>query len=201
MKTNFSPPVIQTERLIVRMAAPDEAQAIVDYYKENADHLAPSSSKWPPGFFEREHWEKQAILNRQEFEQDLSMRTFIYEKNSLRPATGDDCHAIIGSINISGIMRRAAQFCYLGYGLSRHKEGQGYMTEALRQIIPFVFDQLNVHRIMANYMPHNWRSANVLRKLGFRVEGFAREYLYLNGTWEDHVLTSLTSKNWKSDCN
>jgi len=48
-----------------------------------------------------------------------------------------------------------------------------------------------VHRIHANYMPHNRRSGAVLRRLGFVVDGFARDYLQINGRWEDHVLTSL----------
>jgi len=44
---------------------------------------------------------------------------------------------------------------------------------------------------MANYQPSNERSAEVLRKLGFSIEGFARDYLFLAGQWRDHVLTAL----------
>lgn len=51
---------------------------------------------------------------------------------------------------------------------------------------------------MANYMPHNRRSGNVLKSLGFNIEGYARDYLYINGYWEDHILTSLTNKNWEN---
>ena len=181
------------------MGQPAEAQAIASYFASNADHLAPSSSKWPAEFLQPDYWERQTVLAKEEFDQGVSMKTFIYEKEPESLGHGTGGEGIIGSINISGIMRRAAQFCYLGYGLAREKQGQGYMTEALEQVIPFVFDRLNIHRIMANYVPHNWRSANVLRKLGFKIEGFAREYLYLNGNWEDHVLTSITSKNWKSE--
>jgi len=56
---------------------------------------------------------------------------------------------------------------------------------------------MNLHRIMANYVPTNERSASVLKKLGFQVEGYARDYLYLNGKWRDHILTSLTNKDWQ----
>jgi len=51
--------------------------------------------------------------------------------------------------------------------------------------------------VMANFMPHNTRSNAVLRRLGFIVEGYARDYLFVNGTWRDHVLTSLTNQDWK----
>lgn len=50
---------------------------------------------------------------------------------------------------------------------------------------------------MANYMPHNQRSGNLLRRLGFVVEGYARDYLLINGRWEDHIQTSLINPNWK----
>ena len=46
---------------------------------------------------------------------------------------------------------------------------------------------------MANYMPTNEASGKVLKRLGFTVEGYARDYLCLNGKWEDHILTSLTN--------
>ena len=54
-----------------------------------------------------------------------------------------------------------------------------------------------MHRIMANYMPHNQRSGNLLKKLGFVVEGYARDYLLINGKWEDHILTSLNNDNYE----
>ncbi len=49
-----------------------------------------------------------------------------------------------------------------------------------------------MHRIMANYMPHNMRSGHLLTKLGFEREGYAKQYLQINGEWRDHVLTALT---------
>ncbi len=71
------------------------------------------------------------------------------------------------------------------------------MTEAVGRGIDFAFGQMNVHRIMANYVPSNLKSAAVLNRLGFVVEGYARDYLCLNGTWQDHVMTSLTNQNWR----
>jgi ribosomal-protein-alanine N-acetyltransferase len=50
---------------------------------------------------------------------------------------------------------------------------------------------------MADYMPRNRRSAAVLRQAGFVVEGYAREYLRIDGRWEDHVLTAITNPDWK----
>lgn len=47
---------------------------------------------------------------------------------------------------------------------------------------------------MANYIPSNIRSENVLQKLGFEKEGYAKKYLKINGLWQDHILTSLVNK-------
>ena len=72
------------------------------------------------------------------------------------------------------------------------------MREALEEAaIPFVFNKMRIHRINANYLPRNERSGGLLRRLGFTVEGYARDYLYINGRWEDHILTSCTNPDWK----
>jgi ribosomal-protein-alanine N-acetyltransferase len=99
-------------------------------------------------------------------------------------------------VNLNGIVRGVAWYCNLGYGLAENRQGRGIMREALQLAIQYGFKDLNLHRIQANYMPHNRRSGGLLRRLGFTVEGYARDYLYLNGAWEDHVLTSLTNPNW-----
>ncbi len=70
------------------------------------------------------------------------------------------------------------------------------MTEGLRAAIEFVFKKLNFHRVMANHLPENTRSEALLKRLGFEREGYAREYLFLNGAWRDHVLNSLVNPNW-----
>jgi ribosomal-protein-alanine N-acetyltransferase len=71
------------------------------------------------------------------------------------------------------------------------------MIEALQAAIAFVFGPLRVHRIQANYMPHNLRSGRLLERLGFVEEGLARDYLLIDGRWRDHVLTSLTNLEWQ----
>ena len=68
----------------------------------------------------------------------------------------------------------------------------------LEKAISYVFNVKNIHRIMANYLPENKASAKVLNKLGFIVEGRAKNYLRINGIWRDHILTSLTNNNWQT---
>ena len=104
--------------------------------------------------------------------------------------------AIIGFCNFSQIFRGPFQACYLGYHIDSTFQGKGLMSEAVTKATEYMFEIQNLHRIMANYMPSNERSARLLHKLGFVVEGHAKKYLLINGRWEDHVLTSLTNENW-----
>ncbi|GJA95297.1 hypothetical protein KAM358_31290 [Aeromonas caviae] len=65
------------------------------------------------------------------------------------------------------------------------------MQEVVAAGIDHLFRERGLHRIMASYMPANLRSGALLERLGFEQEGYARDYLMINGRWEDHVLTAL----------
>ena len=62
---------------------------------------------------------------------------------------------------------------------------------SLLALVIYAFEELQLHRLMANYQPENVRSGRVLERLGFVREGFAQAYLHIDGTWRDHVLTAL----------
>jgi ribosomal-protein-alanine N-acetyltransferase len=68
------------------------------------------------------------------------------------------------------------------------------MLEAVRGAVAYAFGSLGLHRVTANYMPRNRRSGSVLRRAGFVVEGYARDYLLINGRWEDHMLTAIVNR-------
>ena len=64
-------------------------------------------------------------------------------------------------------------------------------TAAVRAVIPFVFDSLELHRLEAACLPTNTASIKLLEKTGFKREGLARRYLRINGVWQDHLLYAL----------
>ncbi|TAF20757.1 MAG: GNAT family N-acetyltransferase [Nostocales cyanobacterium] len=186
---NSELPLITTNRLLLRVAIPEDIPQILQYFTINKAYLTPFSPSWADGFFTAEFWEYQIEQYHREFIHDYSLRLFIYPK--IKP------QQIIGVVNFSSFVRGAANFCNVGYNLAEAAQGHGYMTEALKAGTEYIFEELNFHRIMANYMPHNRRSGNVLKRLSFVIEGYARDYLLINGKWEDHILTSLTNHNWK----
>jgi len=64
----------------------------------------------------------------------------------------------------------------------------GHMTGAVRAVLPFAFATLRLHRVEAACIPTNTPSIRLLERCGFSREGYARQYLCINGIWQDHLL-------------
>ena len=180
-------PELRTERLIVALARPGMHAAMAGFLERNfASHLARWSPPVEPSFFTEAFWRERLALSVDEFHADRAARFVIRDKDE---ASGD----IIGTCSYTNIVRGAFHACHLGYQVARSHEGLGLMSEALRAANAYMFETMRLHRIMANYRPENERSARVLERLGFVREGVARDYLFIDGAWRDHVLTSLTN--------
>lgn len=186
-------PILFSKRLVLTLPATHQVDAVVDYYLRNREHVANSQALMPDAFYTTHHWRERLRKNQEAYMEDAALNLFVF----IRKGENEYEQRVIGSVNFTSIIRRAAQFCYLGYSIDKDCQGQGYMTEAVGRGIDFAFGEMNVHRIMANYVPSNLKSAAVLSRLGFVVEGYARDYLCLNGTWQDHVMTSLTNQSWQ----
>lgn len=162
---------------------------MTDFYRRNQEYLQPTYPTFTPAFFKEDAWRTRLSAAQEEFQARSSMRTVIF---------GPDGRAI-GVANFHSFAYRPLYDCLLGYAMDEHEQGKGILTEVLTGAIPYVFKTFNLHRITAGYMPRNERSARVLRKLGFRVEGYFRDYLLINGKWEDHVVTSILNEEWQPE--
>jgi [ribosomal protein S5]-alanine N-acetyltransferase len=96
--------------------------------------------------------------------------------------------ALVGGLTLANIRRGVAQAASLGYWMGLPFIRRGYMTAAVRAVIPFAFATLRLHRLEAACIPINAGSIRLLEKNGFAREGYAREYLCINGIWQDHLL-------------
>ena len=177
---------LESERLALTLPGPEEAGEVLAFYQANQQHHEPWDPPRPSGFYSEAYWRAQLQAARKEFEADVSLRLFLRHRD-------DPQGKVIGSANFTSFSRGPFQACRLGYSLDEGAVGHGYMTEGLRRALSYVFDDLGLHRVEANYIPVNERSGRVLRRLGFVVNGYARDYLFINGAWRDHVLTSLTN--------
>ncbi len=106
-------------------------------------------------------------------------------------------NALLGGISLTNIRRGVAETCSIGYWIGHRHARQGYMTDGLRLALKFAFERLRLHRVEAACLPHNAPSRGLLLKSGFREEGYAREYLCIDGKWQDHVLFGMLVSDWR----
>ncbi|MDQ3328703.1 MAG: GNAT family N-acetyltransferase [Chloroflexota bacterium] len=182
------PAILNTPRLILRLPKPELAGEVLRYYSENAEHFAPTSPLSPPDADTVEYWQSQLAHSLQQARAGLGLRLFLFS----RAAPSD----VLGNISVTNIVRDSAQYGDLGYNLAASAQGQGFMTEAAREVIRYAFEDLELHRISAAYLPHNHRSARLLERLGFSIDGLARGLLYIQGRCQDHVRASLLNDRW-----
>ncbi len=173
---------LETKNLIIKTLDERYAKKILQYYEENRDFFKKYDPSRPHKFYTLAEQVKILYNERQDFRKGNSIRFFIFLKEEDK---------IIGSISASNIVGGVFMSCYLGYKLHKDYLRQGYMEEALREVIDYLFSSLKLHRIEANIMPFNTASINLVEKLNFKREGLAPKYLKINGNWEDHIHYSL----------
>ncbi|HZQ95516.1 MAG TPA: GNAT family protein [Candidatus Sulfotelmatobacter sp.] len=90
------------------------------------------------------------------------------------------------------------QHAELGYWLGVPSWGQGYATEAGREMLRYGFEELRLHRIFASHFKHNAASGRVLQKLGMRHEGCQREHLHKWNLFVDSELYGILRPEWEA---
>ncbi|AXS39500.1 GNAT family protein [Breoghania sp. L-A4] len=172
-------PVLRSQRLYMR------APVIGDYPSWSAlralsrDFLTPWEPSWPEDDLTRSAFRRRLRRYLHEQRSDRSYTFFVFK------AAGD---ILLGGVTLSSIRRGVTQSCSLGYWIGQPHARNGYMSEAVSVIVPFIFDGLRLHRCEAACLPQNQASIGLLQKAGFTQEGYARGYLKIAGQWQDHVL-------------
>ncbi len=153
-------------------------KAFFSQYGPNRDH----------DFYTEEGQLNRIIKMEENREKDLgySFGIFLRETNEL-----------IGQAGFFKVERGPAQKAMIGYSLDQAYNGKGYMTEALKLMVDYGFNELKLHRIEAEVMPHNIGSIKILEKTGFYKEGIARQNVMINGKWEDHQVLAIINHNYE----
>lgn len=182
-------PVIETERLVLRIAALNEVDKIVRYIQRNRAHLKP----WEPARDER-YFTESAWIGAPERDRGEALDNEAYRFRLLLP-NGDGEY--IGTVSLRDIAYGPMHNAIIGYSLDHGFQGHGYMREAVAAVLAYAFDELNMRRVEACFMPANERSKQLLTSLGFEIEGLLRSSLEVDGKWEDHCICSLINYDWK----
>jgi [ribosomal protein S5]-alanine N-acetyltransferase len=178
---NFSepPPAIAGSRVTLRppqMADYPEWSALRE---ASRDFLTPWEPTWPEDDLTRSAFRRRIRRYSEDIRTDQGYAFLIFRKSD---------GALVGGLTLANIRRGVAQAASLGYWMGLPHVRQGYMTEAVRTVIPFALEALRLHRLEAACIPTNAGSIRLLENNGFTREGYAREYLCINGLWQDHLL-------------
>jgi ribosomal-protein-alanine N-acetyltransferase len=143
------------------------------------DFLTPWEPTWPADDLTRGSFRRRIKRYSEDQRSDLAYPFFIFRKSD---------GVLVGGLTLANVRRGCAQAGNLGYWMGAAYAGKGYMTRAVAAVLPFAFGTLRLHRVEAACIPANVASIRLLEKTGFRREGFARQYLCIDGVWQDHLL-------------
>jgi aminoglycoside 6'-N-acetyltransferase len=177
---------LETERLILRSFRAADADTFAAYRSD-------------PLVAQYQGWEAPYALD--------TARLFCAEM-SRQPVgiPGEWCQRAL-ELKAGGEMIGDVAFCVLkeddrqaeiGFTLSRRYQGQGYATEALRRLLAYLFDELQLHRVRANCDPQNTASSRLLERLGLRLEGHMRQSLWFKGRWADEYWYAILREEWQA---
>jgi ribosomal-protein-alanine N-acetyltransferase len=182
-------PVLIGSKVFLRAPRSADYLAWKTLRKESRAFLKPFEPRWTEADLGHPVYQSRLKRGREESKAGTDYTFFIFLKDSGR-------ETLVGGITLSNIRRRAAQFANLGYWMGHDFAGKGYMSEAVGLVVAYAFDSLSLHRVHAAFLPHNQASRRVLEKNGFKEEGFAENYLQIDGKWADHVLFGLTRERY-----
>lgn len=143
------------------------------------DFLSPWEPTWPPDDLSRGAFRRRLRRYADDMRADLAYPFFLFERNQ---------NHLLGGLTLTNVRRGVAQAASLGYWIGLPYARRGFMSAGVRALLPFAFEALRLHRVEAACIPGNAASMRLLEKCGFKPEGRAREYLCINGIWQDHLL-------------
>ncbi|MEG0091033.1 MAG: GNAT family protein [Oscillospiraceae bacterium] len=171
-----------TERMYLVLSNRNLAKAVSAFNIKNIGALAETEPSRPDGYYTVSGQRKFLSMEKKEADRCESFRFWLYEKGGKE---------VIGTVCVSGIIFGSVKSGYLSYKIDSDKQGQGFATEAVLEVIDFVFNVLELHRIETLIMPKNEKSIRIMEKAGFMPEGISKQCLEVCGKWEDHLRFAL----------
>lgn len=175
-------PILFGRGLYLRPPHPSDYAAWAELRGISREHLTPWEPTWSRDELSRTAFRRRLRIYQSDLAEDLGYAFFIFQD-------GED--SLLGGITLSNVRRGVTQAATVGYWVGQPVAGRGIMSEALRVLVTFAFDELHLHRLEASCLPHNMASRRVLERNGFQSEGLARRYLKIDGAWRDHLLFAL----------
>jgi ribosomal-protein-alanine N-acetyltransferase len=172
-------PTIEGEGVTLRLPQMAEFEEWAALRTASRDFLTPWEPSWPADDLTRAAFRRRLKRYAEDWRTDQSYAFFIFRKQD---------NLLLGGLTLANVRRGVAQAGSIGYWLGMPFASNGYMTAAVKGVLPFCFETLRLHRVEAACIPTNTASIRLLERCGFLREGYARQYLCINGVWQDHLL-------------
>ncbi|MBV8755615.1 MAG: GNAT family N-acetyltransferase [Hyphomicrobiales bacterium] len=173
------PPLIEGAGVFLRAPQAGDYAEWVALREASRAFLTPWEPTWPADDLTRSAFRRRLRRYAEDQRNDQAYAYFLFR-------SGDQ--VLVGGLTLANLRRGVAQAGSLGYWVGAPYARRGYMTAAVSALIPYAFTTLRLHRMEAACIPTNAASISLLEKTGFQREGYAREYLCINGQWQDHLL-------------
>lgn len=168
---------LETDRLRLSVLRKSEAPRVADYFIRNREFHKKFAQTHTDDYFTVSMQKKYLAYDYESFLEGTLVPLWIISRE-----TGE----IIGRVSFFNFAYGGMMSCACGYHLDKEHTGRGYMTEALKGAMAFVFDEYKMHRIEAFILPENEASLNLVKRAGFHYEGQRISYMHINGRYRDH---------------
>jgi ribosomal-protein-alanine N-acetyltransferase len=172
-------PSLDGEGVTLRLPQVHDFDEWAELRAASRDFLVPWEPTWPVDDLTRGAFRRRLKRYAEDWRADQSYAFFVFRKQD---------NVLVGGLTLAGIRRGVAQAGSVGYWMGSPHVRCGHMTAAVRTVLSFAFGTLRLHRVEAACIPTNVPSIRLLERCGFAREGYAREYLCINGIWQDHLL-------------
>jgi ribosomal-protein-alanine N-acetyltransferase len=172
-------PPINGDGIVLRTPQMADFAAWAELRERSREFLTPWEPIWPADDLTRHAFRQRIRRYAEDLRTDQAYPFFMFRRED---------GALLGGLALANVRRGVAQAGSLGYWVGAPYARCGYMTAAVRAMVPAAFEMLRLHRVEAACIPTNAASIRLLEKCGFQREGYARAYLCINGTWQDHLL-------------
>lgn len=180
---------LESDRLLLRTLVESDAKNLADLMRRNKYFWSIHEPLHEDEFYTEEAQFKKILESMHLLRANREYSFGIYEKGR---------NYLIGHISLYAIKRLPYNSAFIGYSIDENYTRKGFATEAVKQVVEFAFQNVQLHRIEAYVSPKNDGSIKVLENAHFVREGLLRELLYINGRWEDHYLYSLLRYDYYS---
>jgi [ribosomal protein S5]-alanine N-acetyltransferase len=172
-------PTIEGEQVYLRAPQMSDYSEWATLREASRGFLTPWEPTWPADDLSRSAFRRRLRRYAEDQRSDQSYAFFLFRRHD---------QALVGGLTLANVRRGVAQAGSIGYWIGEPFARRGLMGGAVRALVPFAFNALRLHRLEAACIPTNGPSIRLLEKAGFEREGYAREYLCINGLWQDHIL-------------